>query len=364
MKIALLSCGRSDFSIYLPLLKKLKQDAFFELDVIAFGTHVSRLHGYTINAFTEQRIEVAHAIESLVLGDSPDAIASSMGLTTTKMASVWKQKKYDLVICLGDRYEMFAAVSSIVPFNYKIAHLHGGETTLGAIDDVFRHAITAMSHIHFTSTQKHADRVAAITGSAKNVFNVGAMALDNINEIKLFSLDEMKKKFGVDLSIPSVLVTFHPETISPENNIHHTQELIAVLSKLSQQIIITMPNADTMGNAVREELQKFISENKNVIGIENFGTVGYYSCLQYVEFLIGNSSSGIIEAASFSKYVINIGDRQKGRDYGNNVLHCSINKNEILSLVDKIKNLPKLSNDNIYGNGNTSAKIVQLLKTV
>ena len=167
MRIALLSCGRSDFSIYYPLIKHLHEDPFFQLNIIAFGTHVSTFHGHTVDSFFEHGFPVAYQVESLVLGDSAEAIATAMGTTIIKFSSIWSRKEHDLIIVLGDRYEMFSAITASVPFNIPVAHLYGGETTLGAIDDKFRHAITIMSTYHFTSTEEHKQRVAQILGHNK-----------------------------------------------------------------------------------------------------------------------------------------------------------------------------------------------------
>lgn len=363
MKVALISCGRSDFSIYLPLLKYLKEDSFFKLDIIAFGTHVSAFYDKTVEMFYNEGFEVEYELESLVLGDSPEAISSAIGLTAIKFSSIWAKENYDLIFVLGDRYEMFAAVAASVPFNIPVAHIHGGETTLGAIDNKFRHCITSMSSLHFASSENHSNRVKEILGQDKNVYNVGALALDNLKEIKLFTKKEFKEKWGIDLELPSILVTFHPETVSPEKNIKNIKELCAAMEDTDKQFVITMPNNDTFGTVIRDELLKLSKRNKEKYKtVEVLGVLGYYSCLQHCELLLGNSSSGIIEAASFNKYVINISDRQKGRECGDNVFHIPASKNAILEAIQNISKLPLYKKDNIYGNGNTVSKIIPVVK--
>lgn len=365
MKVALISCGRSDFSIYYPLITKLNKDPFFQLHIIAFGTHVSAYHGHTVDAFFQHGFPVAYQVESLILGDSPEAIATAIGTTAIKFSSIWARENYDLIIVLGDRYEMFAAIASSVPFNTPVAHLHGGETTLGAIDDKFRHAITAMSAYHFTSTEGHKKRVTDILGHSDHVYNVGALALDNIKNLPLLSIGEFKEKFGIDLSRPTILSTFHPETVSVEKNIDFIHEVLNSFDELQQwQVIITMPNADTMGSQVRQIIQDYLAKRNDgrIVGVETLGMTGYYSAMKYCDFLLGNTSSGIIEAASFGKYVINLGDRQKGREAGSNVLHGAIDKNAIVALARSIATRPALTTNNIYGSGDTAAKIVDLLK--
>lgn len=363
MRIALISCGRSDYSIYLPLIKKLEADPDIELEIIAFGTHVSNFYGHTVDFFKKDGWVVSEEIESLVLGDSPDSISTSMGLTMIKFSNLWARRKYDCIVALGDRFEMFSAVAASVPFNIPVAHLHGGETTLGAIDDKFRHCITSMSTLHFVTTEDHRQRVSQLLNSNSKIFNVGAPALDNLRELELMTKEEFYSVFGIDLNKPTILITFHPETVHLERNIEYTDELIGALEDIrGYQLLITMPNADTMGTMIREKLNTFINRNDFAFGVEILGAKGYYSCMEYCSMLLGNTSSGIIEAASFAKYVVNIGDRQKGRSHGPNVIHSRIKKHEILDKISTVETLPKLDRNNIYGNGTATEKIVRLIK--
>lgn len=365
--IVLLTSSRADYGIYRPLIRKLHQDDSFNLKVIVFGTHLSTFHGYTIDQIEADEVDIVYEVESLILGDSPEAISTAMGTTMLKFSSIWQTlcKTTDLVFCLGDRYEMLAAVLASVPFNIPIAHVHGGEVTLGAIDNKFRHSLTLMADYHFTTTRTHYAKVAEMLGHDKQVYEVGALSLDNLRELDLLSLSAFQAKYAIDLVKPTVLVTFHPETVSFAQNVTYTEVLVESLKTLvaEYQVVITMPNADTMGNMVRERLQTFANSQVNVAIVESFGTLGYFSCIQHCAFLLGNTSSGIIEAASFGKYVINIGERQKGREAGVNVLHVPIQKQAILAAVDQIKKMPKLDGKNIYGDGHTSNKIINILKT-
>lgn len=366
MKVCVLTSSRADYGIYRPLLQKLKEDDFFQLSMIAFGTHLSPIHGYTLSEIEKDGFEMEECVESLILGDSAEAISTALGVTITKFSSIWakKQKNTDLIFCLGDRYEMLAAVLASVPFNIPIAHIHGGETTLGAIDNKFRHSLTQLAQYHFVSTQGHADKVIEMLGTNEKVYNVGALSLDNLLSLKLLSKQEFFQKYQIDIEKPTILFTFHPETVSFERNEAYIQEIIEALKILKEkyQIIITMPNADTMGYMIREHLQNFAKGNNNIFVVESFGTLGYFSAIQHCSFLLGNTSSGIIEVASFGKYVINIGDRQKGRDAGKNVWHCAIQKEEILRKVDEILNAKTLTKQNIYGDGKASEKIIKILK--
>lgn len=373
MKIWVLTSSRAEYGILSSLLRRLKADSFFQLTIVAFGTHLSKKHGYTLNNILEDGFTAQHKLETAPEGDSPSDLTLSMAETTKKFGELWAEHKdeIDLVLCLGDRYEMYAAVAATIPFNLRVAHISGGERTDGAIDNIFRNCLTQIAKVHFTLTEAYADRVKEMIGFSENVFNTGALNLDAILELPLFSIQDFKERFGIDMSIPSILVTFHPETVAYEKNKVYVDELVKALEVLSSsnQIIITMPNADTMGNVIRQKLQEFIGKNllvkntnKGVIGIENFGSLGYLSCMKLCNFMLGNTSSGIVEAASFGKYVINLGDRQKGRLSGENVLHCPIESTAILACVERIKSLPPLSTSNIYGDGRTGERMVNILK--
>lgn len=366
--IGILTSSRADYGIYLPLLKTLKGDDFFEVKIIAFGTHLSPFHGYTINQIFADGFDVSFEIESILAGDTPSAIATTMALTSIKFADFWKehQQGFDLVFCLGDRYEMFAAVTAGIPFNIPFAHLHGGEKTLGAIDNIFRHSITLASKYHFVSCKEHGERVAELTESKDNIFDVGALSLDNLNSLTLLSKDDFYSKFGIDLNCPTILVTVHPETISPEMNESNAVELTNVLLAMEHyQVLITLPNADTNGIIIRNKLLQLSSESENrIYCFENLGSQGYFAAMKYCSFLLGNTSSGIIEAASFGKWVINLGNRQEGRKQSQNCYNATFNKENILQTILKIENNITYSGANIYFKGNAAKNICSILKNI
>jgi GDP/UDP-N,N'-diacetylbacillosamine 2-epimerase (hydrolysing) len=364
MKIVVLTSSRADYSIYLPLLKKLKNDEFFELSIVAFGMHLSEKFGKTIKQIQSDGFEEIDEIETLPSGDSPFGISESIGKTMLSFTKYWEKikTKVDLIFCLGDRYEMFAAVSATIPFALPVAHIHGGETTLGAIDNIYRHSLTHIAKLHFASTLNHSKRIIELKSDDRNVYNVGALSLDNLKTITLLTNKQFLEKFNIPINNP-VLVTFHPETVSFEKNEAYINELVKVLSQLKDQIIITMPNADTNSQVIRNELLIFSERRDNVYCVESLGTLGYFSCLSLCKFVLGNSSSGIIEAASFGKYVINIGERQKGRESDINVIHTTIDAEKILNIISQIETLPVLSNYNIYGDGQTADRIIEILKS-
>ena len=367
MRIAVLTSSRADYGIYLPLLKGLSNDSFFQLRIIAFGTHLSPFHGYTINQINNDGFNVYEKLETLILGDTEEAISNAIGNTITKFSSLWKKLKgeVELVFALGDRYEMFAAVAASIPFNIKIAHLHGGETTSGAIDDKFRHSISLMSNIHFTSTSMYADKVSEIVGTKNKIFHVGSLSLDNLFNLKLLTKKQVQNNFNIDLSAPTILCTIHPETVSTDLN-HSFANIIAEVFELVSdryQVLITMPNADTMGNVIRQRFQKLRDANSQIICVENLGTLGYFSCMKHSSFLLGNTSSGIIEAPSLQKYVINIGNRQAGRARSQNIFDVDFNVTNILSTINKVEGLGDYKGGNIYRNeASVTSMIIDILK--
>jgi len=361
----LLTSSRADYGIYLPLLNKLKQDSFFDLHIIAFGTHLSAQYGETVNRITEDGFDVSCRVDTMPDGDSPEAIAHAMGKTMIAFSDIWQKKSFDLIIALGDRFEMFAACAASIPFGIPIAHIHGGETTLGSIDDIFRHSITQMATYHFTAAEKYKERVIALKGSDKNVYNVGALSIDNLKSMKLLSIPEIKELLAIDLSVPSILITFHPETVDYHKNEMYVEELIEALKEIQgYQYVFAMPNADTTGNMIRQRLNKFILSNNNSIGVESFGALVYLSCMKHCTMMLGNTSSGFIEAAFFPKYVINIGERQLGRIVTSNIYNCPIERKKIVSAVAGFASRKSAEHIDIYGSGTAAQQMVTALKNI
>ena len=365
MTIGVLTSSRADYGIYFPLLRAFQREESFDINLLAFGTHLSEKYGKTINKIREDGFHIYCTVETLPKGDNPGDISISMAKTISGFTPIWNKSHFDLIFALGDRYEMFAAVASTVPFNIPVAHIHGGETTLGAIDNSFRHAITCLSSIHFTSTDIYKERVFEITGKNGKVYNTGALSIDMIKQTRLMTLEEMKQNFDIDLTLPTILITFHPETIRPDQNKVHIYKILKALDCLSEyQMIITMPNADTAGLLVRKMINKWGKRKGNVHIVESFGSVGYLTCMKYCTMMLGNTSSGFVEAAYFSKPVINLGDRQKGRILTSNIINCEIGEIEILNSIRTAERFPGIDPINIYGDGTASDKIINLLKII
>jgi len=364
MRIGVLTSSRADYGIYLPLLLKLKTDPFFELEIIAFGTHLSKFHGFTINEIEQNGYNVIHKISSLLSNDDELSIATSYGLTAIKFADFWQSNKYDLVFCLGDRFEMSAAVQAGIPFGVKFAHIHGGETTLGAIDNIYRHQITIASILHFTAASSFSEKITELIGNSNGVHTVGSLSLDGIESFKPIE----KSLFYDRFKIPNqefALVTFHPETIATQLNKEYALEMRLALSQIAEKLflVITMPNADTMGSVYRLEIEKLKNDFPDqVLCIENFGKVNYFSAVKYAKLLIGNTSSGILEAASFGKYVVNVGNRQEGRLQSQNAFNAKFSKESIVEVTSQVSNLNEFNGENYYHQDGSSRMIIESLK--
>jgi GDP/UDP-N,N'-diacetylbacillosamine 2-epimerase (hydrolysing) len=364
MKIGVLTSSRADYGIYLPLLQKMQLDPFFDVEIIAFGTHVSKFHGYTLDEIKKSNFNKIHTISSLITNDDEQAIATAYCLTALKFADFWANNSYDCVLCLGDRFEMSAAVQAGIPFGVKFAHLHGGETTLGAIDNIYRHQITLASSLHFVATTAYKNRIIDITGSKRGIYTEGSLSLDNMPAFEPIE----ENTFYTTFNIPKkdfALVTFQPETVSSKRNIAYAQAMKEALSDIVADInlVITMPNADTLGTVYRQAKETLKKEfPDNIVLIENFGKINYFSAMTYAKFLIGNTSSGIIEAASFGKYVVNVGGRQEGRAQSQNILDCVFDAQAIVNNVKKALKLGNYTGENVYYKPNVADNIISILK--
>lgn len=364
MKIGILTSSRADFGIYLPLLQKMKEDNSIQMEIIAFGTHLSKFHGYTIEAIKAEKFRTIHEISSILTNDDEVSIATAYGLTCLKFADFWNIHHFDWVLCLGDRFEMSAAVQAGVPFGVKFAHIHGGETTLGAIDNIYRHQITLASNLHFPATDEFAKRIVELTGSEENIYSVGSLSIEDISKLPIPSEEVFRNAYNIPEDF--ILLTFHPETVLPEKNKSSALEMLNALTKIAEDtlLVITMPNADTNGSIFRNTLfQLKESCPDNVVLIENFGKLNYFAAMRYSKFLIGNTSSGIIEAASFGKYVINVGNRQAGRAQSENVINVPFVSDQIIEASRALEDKKAFEGSNIYEKKGTAEFIIKHLKS-
>lgn len=364
----MVTVGRSDYGIYLPLLRRIQQDPDLKLHLIVSGMHLSPEFGLTVKAIEDDGFEINERVEMLLSSDTPEGVAKSMGLGTIGFAQAYARFHPDILVVLGDRFEMHAAVVAAVPFKIPVAHIHGGELTQGAIDDALRHSMTKMSHLHFVSADVYANRVIQLGEEPWRVETCGALSLDNLSTMHLLTREELAAQFDITLPEEFLLVTYHPVTLEYEQTEKQVRELLAALDSVGLPVLFTMPNADTSGRVIRKMIEVFISDHPDSREVENLGTQGYFSTMALATAMVGNSSSGIIEAASFSLPVVNVGNRQRGRIRGKNVLDVGCTRAEILAGVKKAVSLEfRTSFRDVvdpYGNGHAAERIVDRLKEV
>jgi UDP-N-acetylglucosamine 2-epimerase (non-hydrolysing)/GDP/UDP-N,N'-diacetylbacillosamine 2-epimerase (hydrolysing) len=366
--IGVVTTSRADYGLYRPILRRIQEDPELDLHLFVSGMHLSPEFGMTIQAIEEDGFEVGDRIEMLLSSEKPEGISKSMGLGTIGFAQAFAHSRPDILLVLGDRFEMHTAVVAALPFKLPVAHIHGGELTEGAIDDAIRHSITKMSHLHFVATETYAQRVVQMGEEPWRVVVSGAPGLDNLREIQLLSREELEERYGVDLRDPFFLVTYHPVTLEYEQTESQIAELLAALGETDATLVFTYPNADTGNQLIVEKVKGFVASHQRADFLINLGTQGYFSMMNHAAAMVGNSSSGIIEAASFRLPVVNVGIRQEGRERGRNVIDVSCSRKEILSGIEEAtspifrQSLRNLAN--VYGEGRAAEAIVDQLKRV
>jgi UDP-N-acetylglucosamine 2-epimerase (non-hydrolysing)/GDP/UDP-N,N'-diacetylbacillosamine 2-epimerase (hydrolysing) len=364
--IGVVTVGRSDYSLYHPILKKIEADAGLHLHLIVAGMHLSPEFGLTYRYIEEDGFEIGDRVELSLCSDSPEGISKSMGLGVIGFAQSYARFRPDLLVVLGDRFEMVAGVLAAQPFNIPLVHIHGGERTEGAMDDAFRHSITKLSHLHMVATEEARRRVIQLGEEPGRVTISGAPALDTIAAMKLYSRKELQGRLGLSLETAPLLVTFHPVTLQYEKTDLYIGELLEAIERTSMPVVFTYPNADTGGRVIIEAIEKYASTHSNCICAPTLGLRGYYSLMNYAAAMVGNSSSGIIEAASFELPVVNIGDRQKGRLRGGNVIDAESSSDEISEAIQTAIH-PRFRAElvgmaNPYGDGQAAERIVRVLR--
>jgi len=368
-KIAIITATRAEYGLLRPLIELVHKDPELELQLLVTGAHLSPYHGNTWQQIETDGYPIDKKIEILLSSDTPVAVSKAMGLAQVSFAETFEELKPDIVVILGDRYEMLAIASTSLLFNIPIAHLHGGELTFGAIDDSIRHAITKMSSLHFTSTEEYRKRVIQMGEAPGSVFNTGAIGLDNIRNLKLFNQQELESAIGTKLKNRNFLITYHPETRNNESIIYQMDQLLGTLDGFDNDtlLLFTGANADVHGNEINAIFKEFVTNHpKKSLFFESLGQIRYLSCLKHFDMVIGNSSSGIIEAPSFRIPVVNIGERQAGRIMAQNVISCQNSKAEIKSAIRKglsasfRKSIEFLISP--YGEGNAAPQIIDILK--
>ncbi|OCL85240.1 UDP-N-acetylglucosamine 2-epimerase [Aliarcobacter thereius] len=368
-KICVVTGTRAEYGLLYWLLKEIEADKDLELQLIVTGMHLSPEFGLTYKEI-EKEFSVNKKVEMLLSSDTSVGISKSMGLAQISFAESYDELKPDIVIVLGDRYEIFSATSAAMIARIPIAHIHGGEKTEGAFDESIRHSITKMSHLHFTATQEYKNRVIQLGEDPSRVFNVGGMGIENIKKIELLNKKEFEKSIEFKLNSKNILVTFHPVTLENSTAKEQFKELLDAIDELEDtNIIFTKANSDTDGRVINQMIDEYITKNfQKSVQFTSLGQLRYLSALQYVDAVVGNSSSGLAEAPSFKIGTINIGDRQKGRIKASSVIDCEANKDSILKSFEKLysKEFQETLKTTInpYGDGCASKKIVEILKSV
>lgn len=368
-RICVVTGTRAEFGLMYWLINGLKLDKNVELQLVVTGMHLSPEFGLTYKHIESAGFTITKKVETLLSSDTPVGISKSMGLTQIAFAEVFQELQPEVIVVLGDRFEIFAIAAAAMIGRIPIAHLHGGEATEGLIDEPIRHSITKMSHLHFTATETYRQRVIQLGESPKRVFNVGTPGLDNINNLELLSKAELEKEINFKLGEKNILVTFHPVTLEVNTAKNQFNQLLKVLSESDCQIIFTKPNADTEGRVIISLIDEFVAEHKNkACAFISLGQLRYLSALQYMDAVVGNSSSGLTEAPSFKIATVNIGDRQKGRIKSKSVIDCLPNANSIEKALQKAFSSTFKAQlktvENVYGKGGASEKIKQILTTI
>lgn len=364
-KIAIVTGSRAEYGLLRPLIKAINLDSDFELQLIVSAMHLSKEFGYTVSEIIADGFPIVRKIECLLSSDTAIGISKSMALALSGFSDAYQELNPDFVILLGDRTEIFSAAIAAMTANIPIGHIHGGETTEGAYDEGIRHAITKLSYLHFTSAEEYRKRVIQLGENPNRVFNVGAIGLDSIKKLNLLNKIEFEKSINFKLNEKNILVTYHPvtlENISPEEGFNN------ILSSLDQQenthIIFTFANSDKNGRIINDMIKKYVSHHsEKSIYFKSLGQLRYLSALNYVDMVIGNSSSGIIEVPQFNIPTINIGDRQKGRLMGPTIFNCNTDINNLLNKIELAFSFDKSKEyKQPYGNGTATEQIINILK--
>ncbi len=354
-RVALVTSTRAEYGIMYRLIDKLYVDKDVDFYLLVTGMHLSDKFGVTKN-------EITQPVYKEIDIDIEKEPAYSLALAIEKFYNVFREIKPDILVVLGDRFEIMGVVQAAMLNNIPVAHIHGGEITEGAIDDAIRHSITKMSHLHFTSCEDYRKRVIQLGENPKRVFNIGSLGVENIKEIQLLSKTDLEESLGFNFVEKNILVTFHPVTLEGDVKQQFNELLDALNDLKDTNIIITCPNADPGNDEIFELIQKFKLLNKNIYVYKSLGMQRYLSCLKYVDMVVGNSSSGIIEVPSFKIPTINIGNRQKGRIQAESIINCIPEKNNILSAIDIAYKKDFSNTINPYEKEDTLENLLKILK--
>lgn len=363
----MVSGSRADYGLLRIFMRRVYNDPELMLQLIVTGMHLSPEFGLTYSEIVNDGFRIDRKVEMLTSSDTAVGVAKSMGLGLIGFADALNELKPDILVVLGDRFEIFSAVSAALIAKIPVAHLHGGESTVGAFDESLRHSITKMSYLHFTATEEYRQRVIQLGEHPDRVFLVGGLGVDAIKDIKLLERAELEASLGFQFLQKNLLITFHPVTLENKTAMDQMAELLAALAELKDtRLIFTQPNSDTDGRVLIKMLENFCNKNYHAHLFTSLGQLRYLSCISQVDGVIGNSSSGLLEVPSFCKGTINIGDRQKGRLQPASVINCLPERGSIKAALGKLYSPDfQLSLNNVrnpYGEGGASEKIVTIIK--
>lgn len=368
-KICVITGTRADYGLLRWVMQGIKDEAGLTLQIVATGMHLSPEFGLTYKVIELDGFKIDRKVEMLTSSDTPSGTAKSMGLGMIGFSDALSELNPDLIVVLGDRFEIFAAVATALVVRIPVAHLHGGESTEGAFDEALRHSITKMSHFHFVAADEYKHRVIQLGEQPHYVFLVGGLGIDNITRLKLLSLSELEAGLGFKFGKKNLLITFHPVTLERSSAVTQMRTLLAALGTLEDtQLIFTMPNADADGRTLITMVETFTSRHANAHAFTSLGQLRYLSCIAQVDGVVGNSSSGLLEVPSFKKGTINIGDRQCGRLQATSIINCEPTQKSITDAINKLYSpnfkagLARVSNP--YGEGGASEKVVNILKNI
>ena len=365
--IGVVTVSRSDYGILTPLIERIHNDAELDLALFVTGMHMAQAYGHTIDDIRADGFPITEAVDIQENSDTPRGIAATMGRATMAFAEVFARNTPDILVVLGDRFEMHAACVAAIPFLIPLGHIAGGSVTLGAIDDVFRHSVTKISHLHFVETREHAERVMQMGEEPWRVSVTGSMAIDNLARVQPMTFEELTAELQLPGDEPPLLVTYHPVTREYTDTPRQVHNLLAALDALDIPVVFTYPNADTNTQVIIDHIARYVAGHDNATAFANLGTRRYFNLMRHARAMVGNSSSGVMESPSFKLPVVNIGTRQDGRSCAVNVIHCGYEKDEILVAVrravskdfaDSLANL-----ESPFGDGHATGRIVEILKT-
>lgn len=364
----MITSSRADYGLLRPLLSEISRDKKLHLQLIVSGMHLASSFGLTYREIESDGFKIDERIDISLTSDGTSDIARSMGIGLRGFVKAYQRLKPDICVVLGDRFEIFTAAVAALISRIPLAHLYGGEVTAGAFDDAFRHSITKMSHLHFTATERYRQRIIQLGESPKRVFSVGALGLDNIEDLKLLSKKEIEEKFGFKFKACNLLITFQPVTLEEKRGVEEFGNLLGVLDSLKDTLLIfTKANADPGGRAINKMIDRYVTENREkAVVFASLGHLNYLSIMRYTDGVIGNSSSGIIEAAVLRIGTVNIGDRQRGRIRLKSIIDCAPTKDELKKAIKRLyssqfrRGLKNLTNP--YGTKDVAKKIKDVLK--